>query len=206
VSPPGFFVGENTLRNPAPDLGPTLSPEELDQAHVVWIRRVQNGAFRPEIGAAGAGRPASSRSPLRRLSPRLDKQGLLRVGGRLKHAVISEDQRHPIILPHTSHVTHLVVSAEHLRTFHGGIQLTLAALRRRYWMLRGRQVVRRHIHRCVTCVRWRAEFPQPRMGSLPRARVTPSRAFTHTGVDFAGPIRTRCAPPRAVGIEHTRSL
>jgi len=115
-----------------PDLGPTLSPEELDQAHIVWIRRVQDGAFRPEIRAAASGRPVPSKSPLRRLSPRLDKQGLLRVGGRLKHVVINEDQRHSIILPHISHVTHLVVSAEHLRTLHGGIQLTLAALCRRY--------------------------------------------------------------------------
>jgi len=65
--------------------------------------------------------------------------------------MISENQRHPIILSHTSHVTHVVVAAEHLRTLHGGIQPTLASLRRRYWVLRGRQVMRHHVHRYMPC-------------------------------------------------------
>ena len=34
------------------------------------------------------------------------------------------------------------------------------------------------------------------MGSLPRARVTPSRPFQHTGVDFAGPIWLRTSKGR----------
>lgn len=32
---------------------------------------------------------------------------------------------------------------------------------------------------------------QPAMGQLPPARVSASRPFTHTGVDFSGPITTR---------------
>ncbi|XP_011687024.1 PREDICTED: uncharacterized protein LOC105449467 [Wasmannia auropunctata] len=34
------------------------------------------------------------------------------------------------------------------------------------------------------------------MGSLPRERVTPSRPFLHTGVDYAGPIQVRTAKGR----------
>lgn len=34
------------------------------------------------------------------------------------------------------------------------------------------------------------------MSELARARVTPSRAFLHTGVDYAGPIRLRTTKGR----------
>ena len=51
--------------------------------------------------------------------------------------------------------------------------------------------MRRYIHRCLRCARWRAVSPQPLMGNLPKSRITPSRPFQHTGVDFAGPIWLR---------------
>ncbi|XP_029176639.1 uncharacterized protein LOC114944769 [Nylanderia fulva] len=61
---------------------------------------------------------------------------------------------------------------------------------------RARQLVRSHIHRCLPCVRWRAATPQPKMGDLPRTRVTPGRPFLHTGVDLAGPIWLRTTKGR----------
>ncbi|KMQ89843.1 hypothetical protein RF55_10471 [Lasius niger] len=121
---------------------------------------------------------------------------MLRVGGRIKYAPLTDDQRHPIILPPESHLTYLFIDAEHRRTLHGGAQTILAAVRQRFWIPRGRQLVRRLIHRCLPCVRWRAVTPQPLMGSLPKARVTPSRPFLHTGVDFAGPIWLRTTKGR----------
>ncbi|XP_029173549.1 uncharacterized protein LOC114942375 [Nylanderia fulva] len=121
----------------------------------------------------------------------LDDEGTLRVSGRLKHAILDADQRHPAILPPQSHLTHLVVDAAHRRTLHGKVQATLAHIRQRFWIPRGRQVVRSHIHSCPPCIRWRAATPRPKMGDLPRARVTPSRLFQHTGVDLAGPVWLR---------------
>ncbi|XP_039311341.1 uncharacterized protein LOC105201279 [Solenopsis invicta] len=170
-------------------------PEELTRFSSLHrlLRRI---AFRDEIRALSRGRIERSRSPLRLLSPFLDDRGLLRVGGRLKHALLSVDQRHPIILPQGSHLTYLVVADEHGRVLHGGTQLTLASLRWRYWVLRGWQLVKHYIHRCLPCLRWRAANPQPRMGSLPRARVVPSRPFTHTGLDYSGPILLRTTKGR----------
>ncbi|XP_039310755.1 uncharacterized protein LOC105197317 [Solenopsis invicta] len=187
-----------TLATSRADLtrGAVLSATELTDARAMWIRCAQRIAFRDEIKALSRGRIGRSRGPLRLLSPFLDDRGLLRVGGRLKHALLSVDQRHPIILPQGSHLTYLVVADEHDRVLHGGTQLTLASLRRRYWVLRGRQLVKHYIHRCLPCLRWRAANPQPRMGSLPRARVVPSRPFTHTGLDYAGPILLRTTKGR----------
>ncbi|XP_033214088.1 uncharacterized protein LOC117171143 [Belonocnema kinseyi] len=121
---------------------------------------------------------------------------LLRVGGRLKHSVLDPDERHPYILPSTSPFTHLVVDRCHQRTLHEDTQLTLATLRRQFWFLRGRQVVESRIPRCVVCIRYRAVTVTQLMGNLPSNRVQRTRAFLHSGVDFAGPIRIRAAPGR----------
>ena len=45
-----------------------------------------------------------------------------------------------------------------------------------------------HILRCVVCARQRGIRAHQLMGQLPLSRVAPSRPFTHTGIDYAGPI------------------
>lgn len=114
-----------------------------------------------EIEALTRGQPVPRRSALHNLTPFLDDEGVLRVGGRIKHSLLSYDERHPIILPADSHFTGLLISAAHQRTLHGGVQLTLGSLRQRFWIPRVRALVRSHIHRCVPCVRWRATHNLP---------------------------------------------
>ena len=45
-----------------------------------------------------------------------------------------------------------------------------------------------HVLRCVVRARQRGIRAHQLMGQLPLPRVTPSRAFTHTGIDYAGPL------------------
>ncbi|XP_015189698.1 PREDICTED: uncharacterized protein LOC107073524 [Polistes dominula] len=45
-----------------------------------------------------------------------------------------------------------------------------------------------YVLRCVVCARYRGIRAQQLMGQLPLARVTPSRPFSHTGIDYAGPL------------------
>ncbi|XP_076660747.1 uncharacterized protein LOC143364135 [Halictus rubicundus] len=108
----------------------------------------------------------------------------------------SSTVKHPIILPPGSRLTQLIVEQHHQRTLHGGVQLTLASIRQRYWIPQGRQRVKGCISHCITCLRWRAATATQLMGDLPSHRVTPSRPFTHTGVDYAGPFRLKTAPGR----------
>lgn len=102
----------------------------------------------------------------------------------------------PLIAPPASWLSKLIIESCHRRTLHGGTQLTLGLLRLRFWVPQGRAVVKRMLHRCVTCTRWRANTPQPLMGDLPRGRVTPARPFLRTGVDYAGPIFIRTTKER----------
>ncbi|XP_029167401.1 uncharacterized protein LOC114937893 [Nylanderia fulva] len=101
-----------------------------------------------------------------------------------------------MIVPATSWLTRLLIDSCHRRTLHGGVQLTLGLLRQRFWVLRGRSAVKQRLHRCVTCTRWRATTPQPPMGNLPHSRVTPTRPFLRTGLDYAGPILIRTSKGR----------
>lgn len=119
--------------------------------------------------------------------------GILRVGGRSRHAQMAFDATHPIILPESSRLTHLFIDAHHRRTLHGGAQLTLCSLRQEYWIPHGRSLVKSHIH---LCLRWRTAIAQPLMGDLPAPRVTSGRPSLNTDVDYAGLIWLRTSKGR----------
>lgn len=79
----------------------------------------------------------------------------------------------------------------HERLCHAGTQQVLAALRDKYWIVRGRQTVRARLSRCPNCAIFRAQsFSQP-PAPLPSSRVRPSRPFSNTGVDLGGPLLAR---------------
>lgn len=173
----------------------TLTPVELQGAKHFWVRTVQKYHF-PEVAILHSGQEVPAKSSLFKLSPFLDANGLLRVGGRLRHALIHYDEKHPIILPKESALSKLIVSHVHIATLHGGTQLMLSYLRRTYWILSCRLLVKTHIYHCVKCRRFRASASVPIMADLPATRVTPSRPFLYTGLDYAGPINLRTTKSR----------
>lgn len=48
-------------------------------------------------------------------------------------------------------------------------------------------MVRKILHRCLTCFRVKQLSIKQIMGDLPESRVVPSRSFASCGVDYAGP-------------------
>jgi hypothetical protein len=79
------------------------------------------------------------------------KNGLLRVGGRLRRAQISEEAKHPSILPKTHHVITLIVNYYHHVLGHSGVEHTLSLIRERYWIVNGRSTVKNIIGKCYSC-------------------------------------------------------
>ena len=72
---------------------------------------------------------------------------------------------------------------------HVGISHTLSQLRRKYWIPRGRQAVKKAIAQCRTCRRYQGPaFRMPRSPDMPPERVTRSPPFTYTAVDYFGPL------------------
>ncbi|XP_011312152.1 uncharacterized protein [Fopius arisanus] len=174
-------------RQPTPQT-PVITPEELNEARLFWVKLIQNQFFAPAIKILKREHQLPKGNPLSKLTPILDELGIMRIEGRLKNAQLDHDEIHPIILPRHSHLNTLVINEAHRRTLHGGTQLTLAVTRQQYWIIGGRGTVRSHILHCVICTRYRAQRAQQLMGQLPAARVSPSKAFLHTGVDYAGPM------------------
>lgn len=167
----------------------TLQAEEIESARLLWLRLMQTFEF-------GDMASCISESRLQKIRPFIDTNGLLRVGGRLRNAFLPYDEQHPIVLVGKSAVVILIIRDAHRRVLHGGPQNTMAQLNQRYWLINGRRQVRAEIHRCVTCIKARPKCRQQLMGDLPAARVTPSRPFLHTGIDYAGPIWSRTAKGR----------
>ncbi|XP_071056302.1 uncharacterized protein [Onthophagus taurus] len=168
-----------------------LTPDEVDRALMFWVQECQQFSFREEIRELLGGRVISRSSPLFRLSPFIDGNGSLRITGRLRFANLDWDEKHPLIIPKRSRITELLIDSHHRRTLHGGTQLTLSSIRRRFWIVGGRVPVRAFIQKCMVCAKQRVVTSQQLMGQLPTPRVTPSRPFLHTGVDYAGPFLLR---------------
>ncbi|XP_066603269.1 uncharacterized protein [Prorops nasuta] len=163
-----------------------LSVSEFRDSIVAIVQVVQRTHFAAELSALNHGSRIPSRSKLLSLHPVIDSQGILRIGGRLRNAEISEQMKHPIILP-DCHTTATLIRQTHLDTLHRGLQLTLSTLRQKFWVMNALNLVKSCVHKCITCVRERAKLGSQLMGSLPAARVSRSFTFEHTGVDYAGP-------------------
>ncbi|XP_078051680.1 uncharacterized protein LOC144477814 [Augochlora pura] len=165
----------------------SLSSNELSTANQTILRLVQQECFAEEIHDLSQGRRVHRKSKLNTLDPFLDRDGIIRVGGRLKHANIPYSQQHPMVLPKSHHVTTLILLDEHLRNMHAGVQATLYSARQCYWPIDGRNQTRRVIRQCIKCFRANPPNTEYMMGNLPKARVNEDRPFNNVGVDYCGP-------------------
>ena len=136
---------------------------------------------------ASRARSVKKSSSIAKLDPEL-RDGLLCVGGRLRHAPIEQERRHPVILPKKHHVVDLIVRHYHLLSGHSGQEYVLSLIRKSYWIIKGRVAVRRVVNHCLSCRRRQAPFGAQKMADLPADRVTPSKSpFSFVGVDCFGP-------------------
>ena len=167
------------------------TPAEQTFVRNLFIEREQQEYYGSEIELLQQGKTLPKKHHLRKLYPFVDN-GLLKVGGRLHASDLTEEQRYQIIVPKEGNLARLLVSQVHKKLMHGTHQGCLAALHTKYWVVGAKSIIKKHIRECVKCFRYMAQKPQmPLMGDLPKERVTPSCAFDHTGVDFAGPFTVR---------------
>lgn len=164
-----------------------ISTEEYEQSLKCCIKMAQRESFQDEIVALEHEKQVRKKSAMKSLNAYLDEENIIRVGGRLRHAELKEERKHPIILNNKCQLTRLIVADAHRQTLHGGVQLMLAHLRTKYWIIRAKDAVKGHIRRCLICARQNATARTQVMGDLPKERVNPSRTFLHSGVDYAGP-------------------
>ncbi|UYV84811.1 hypothetical protein LAZ67_X003588, partial [Cordylochernes scorpioides] len=168
-----------------------LSSNELNNSIRTLIQIIQSSEFKTEIQCCNQSKVLPSNSKLLSLNPFIDSSGILRVGGRLRKSNLQFNEKHPIILPHNHFVTELIVQQFHVEHLHSGLQLTLCAIRQKYWIPSGRILVKKLINRCMTCFKTKRQVSKQIMGDLPIHRIIPSSPFSKTGIDFAGPFITK---------------
>ncbi|XP_058839510.1 uncharacterized protein LOC131694986 [Topomyia yanbarensis] len=128
-----------------------LASEELQQAEVTLCRLAQRESFPEELANVAEGERVCKASTLKFLSPIIDHNGVLRVGGRLRNANISDSAKHPILLSSKHPLSALLANQCHKALLHAGPQLMLTTLRSKFWILGGRNLVRKTYHKCITC-------------------------------------------------------
>ncbi|XP_064466296.1 uncharacterized protein LOC135377646 [Ornithodoros turicata] len=174
-------------RRDEPATGP-LSTCEIRRAENYWIRQVQAESFSEELEAVKSSWHLKVTSKLRDLHPYLDKDGILRITGRLQRGEESEEVKHPIVLPKDHRFTQLLIVRAHRRLLHSGVRDTLVELRELYWIIQARQAVKKELYKCHRCRRQRARPAFLETAPLPPDRITRAEPFEVTGVDFAGPL------------------
>jgi len=129
-----------------------------------------------------------------------DRVGILRCGGRLWHADLPYSAKHPILLDANPGFTTLVIRNCHESVMHDGVKETLTELGSKFWLARGRQVVKKLLHSCVTCRRHKGKpYQAPPPPPLPEFRVKTAPAFTFTVLDYAGPLHVKGANKKTEG-------
>ena len=149
-----------------------LTTDEIEQQMDHWVKSTQEQHVNdPDFN-----------SDQERLNLRKNDAGVYECHGRITGEF-------PIYLPTKSLLAEKLITDAHLQTLHGGVSLTMAKIREKWWIPRLRSIVKTLIQRCNGCMRFRAvAFPTPPPGKLPRERTTATtKPFKVIGVDYAGP-------------------
>lgn len=173
-----------------------ITQEEMEGILQSCIKYYQDLVYRKDIEAIKKEGRVKKRSTLASLSPFLDKNGVMKVEGRLQKADALESFKHPIIIPQNVHLAKLLIKEAHTKTLHGGIQAMMVYIRSKYWVIGLKSAVRKFIRTCKVCIIDKAKVKTQKMGQLPAVRVNQHRAFLNSGVDYAGPVYIRTSKGR----------
>ena len=188
-----------------------ISVEEIEEAERIWI-------IESQLNLQGS-------SNFKKISEQLGvvkENDILICKGRLGNSELDFRTKFPIILPKEHKFTELVIIDCHQRVHHCKERSTLAELRAKFWVTKGRQCVKRIIRKCFICRKLEGKaFNSPPTAMLPEFRVTESPPFSKMGVDFAGPLYAKgpkgvmtkcyialftCCVTRAVHLELVENL
>ena len=216
------FVANLKARNQARDKDRRdLSAAELKEAEDLWVKSIQRNAFMEEHQRLLNGDTVHYKGQLVLF---LNDEHKICCKSRLNQSELPSSMTNPVLLPTKHRFTELLVMDRHNAVHHNGTPETLAAVRERYWIIKGRVVVKKVIRQCIICRRYDGKpFPSPAIPDLPAERVSEGPPFSTTGIDFAGPLYVRgpdskecnskayvclftCASTRAVHLELTREL
>ena len=163
-----------------------LTVSELSQAEHVILRHVQGVCFSTEMADIRRQGHVKKSSHLVKLCPKLEND-LLVIGGRLKHAFMSDQSKNPIILPKGHRVSQLICEEYH-GSSHVGTEWVLSQIRNKFWVVNARAMLKSIRRNCMVCKRMYSTTCTQKMADLPPERCQPYQPpFSNVGVDIFGP-------------------
>lgn len=183
-----------------------LSTQEFKNAESVIVKIIQNEVFN-----------GLQSNELRSLQVFYDTDGVIRLRTKISERPDLEAFRVPAVLPSKHKLVERLICSLHKKNGHIGTQGLLNMMRENFWLLKGRQTIKRILNSCVICKRSKSKNFEACSPPLPEARVRDAACFEVTGVDFAGPLFLRngskawiclftCAVYRALHLELVLSL
>lgn len=169
---------------------PTGTPS-FTQAETLLLSKAQSESFPEDFHAPKSNKELPTTSHLSSLAPQFEhKLNLIRVGGRLRLAEeLEPGAMYPIVLDPRHPVTRLIIRDYDTHLLHPGPGRVYAEIRRSYWILRGRQAIKKHQWTCIECRKWRAKPIIPKRADLPPSRVCLTQPpIWSTGMDCFGPL------------------
>ena len=157
-----------------------MNSEMMSLAESTIIRHVQKKSYGEEIQALRVTGSVKCSSNLFKLMPRL-KDNLLRVGGRITHGIFDDKFKHPFIIPHDYPIATLIIRNEH-DVAHLSREWVLSIVRRRYWIIRARNIMNKVSRDCLTCKKKFAKLMQQKMADLPLERLDWQHPLSSTSV------------------------
>ena len=156
----GRFIHNARSTRSNRNTGP-LTTGEISKQRIPWLKRVQESFKTDE-------RFEEHRLQLN-LQP--NENGLLECRGRIQGV-------YPIYVPELHQFARKLVEEAHDRTLHGGVSLTMAKIRERYWVPSLQRLARKVVKAFNGCKRFHATaFINPPPGQLPKDRTEGQNAF-----------------------------
>jgi hypothetical protein len=210
---------ENIQKKPNGSL--RLQIQDVHNGEKALIHCIQHQHFDGEFQKLSSKSVVKRSSKLCKLDPFIDEEGILRVGGRLRRANLSDETKHPVILPKDSRISYMIILDIHKKIGHLGKNSILARLREKYWIIGANTIIKSIVSKCVICRKYQVPIMHQKMADLPSDRVTPDVApFKVVGIDYFGPFEIKqrrctvkrygviftCLKVRAVHLEIANSL
>jgi len=158
---------------------PELTVQDLSEAEKLWILDSQSSMVQDK------------NFPTWKVQFGLfkDDRQIWRCGGRLQNAKLPFSTVH---LDQIHHLAKLIVTSAHSRVLHNGVKETLSEVRGKFWILKGRSLVKNSLADVLFAVVLRDYLSvRPPPHHFQGLRVNEAPPFTHTAVEFAGPLYVR---------------
>ena len=114
------------------DISPGLTSEELAHAKILWIRSAQQHLVSQ----------LDFKVQQKQFNLFIDDKNIWRCGRRLTNVEAPFAVKYPVLLSRNHPLTTLVVREAHERVHHDRVKETLTETRRKFWILKGRSLVR----------------------------------------------------------------